>query len=243
MLAIAGILAALLSIPIRGEAALPQAAQKTPLAGLVDMGDITFHNQDGGQPHTSVADFKSYPGIFGGITINVTWAQLEPNSGEVRTEEIDRVLTEIRAYNTANPQHPIGARLRVWPGPNAPAWAKHLGGDPVKISHRDKPIIVGRFWSKPYRDAWRDFQTRLAIRYDAEPLIHEVTNTSGSSMTDEPFLLPSDNESVANLRKAGFTDQAYKACRMESVEDYAGWKTTCIEYPFNPYRTDRFRSR
>ena len=98
------------------------------------------------------------------------------------------------------------------------------------------PITVGRFWAKPYREAWRNLQMRLATRYDGEPLIREVANASGSSMTDEPFLLPGDSDSIANLRAAGFTDALYKACQTEAPEDYAGWKTTCIEYPFSPYR-------
>jgi len=211
-------------------------APKAPLSGLIDMGDISFHRQDGGRASTTVSDLQSYAGVFGGITINITWEQLEPSPGTLVTKEIDRVLDDIRAYNRRNPKHPIGARLRVWPGPNAPAWAKHLGGDPVKILHRNMPITVGRFWSKPYRNAWRDLQMRLATRYDSEPLIREAANSSGSSITDEPFILPGDSNSIANLRTAGFTDSLYKACLMESVDDYAGWKTTCIEYPFNPYR-------
>jgi hypothetical protein len=129
-----------------------------------------------------------------------------------------------------------GARLRVWPGPNAPAWAKDIGGSPVAILHRELPITVGRFWSKPYRDAWRDFLARLAARYDAEPLIREITNTSGSTMTDESVLLPGDPESGKNLRAAGFTDAQYKACLLESPADYDSWKTTLVESICNPYR-------
>jgi hypothetical protein len=212
------------------------APPKAPLAGLVDMGDIGFHRQDGGLAHPQLDNVRPFPGVFGGIVINITWRQLEPDRGSLTTQDIDNVLGEIRVYNQANPQHPLGARLRVWPGPNAPAWAKNLGGAPVAIRHKDLPITVGRFWSQPYRDAWRDFQRRLSARYDREPLIREVTNTSGSTMTDESILLPADPESIKNLHAAGFSDKQFQACLMESSIDYAGWATTNVELICNPYR-------
>jgi hypothetical protein len=211
-------------------------ALKPALKGLIDMGDISFHRQDGGTGTTKVSDLDKYQGIFGGIVINVTWAQLEPTQGSLVTAGIDGPLDDIRAYNQKNPDHPIGARLRVWPGPCAPDWAKHLGGDPVKVLHRDMPITLGRFWAKPYRDAWRDFQNRLAAKYDGEPLIREVSNTSGSSITDESMLLPGDSMSINDLKAAGFTDAAYRDTLDQAVADYAGWKTTGIEFTFSPYR-------
>jgi hypothetical protein len=220
--------------------ALPAEAQaaglKPALRGLIDMGDISFHREDGGVAKTSVSDLDKYQGIFGGIVINITWAQLEPARGSLVTDGIDGPLNDIRAYNEKNPDHPIGARLRVWPGPCAPDWAKHLGGDPVKILHRDMPVTVGRFWAKPYREAWRDFQNRLAAKYDSEPLIREVSNTTGSSITDESMLLPGDAMSIGDLKAAGFTDQEYQDCLNAAPEDYAGWKTTGIEFTFSPYR-------
>jgi len=209
---------------------------KLPLVGLVQMGDIGFHRQDGGLAYPELGDLRRFPGIFGGTVINITWEQLEPQRGVLKTKEIDHVLEEIRAYNRANPQHPLGARLRVWPGPNAPVWAKNLGGRPVAIRHKDMPLTVGRFWSKPYRDAWRELQVKLAVRYETEPLIREVSNTSGASMTDESILLPGDSESVKNMRAAGFTDRQFQVCLLESPADYAGWISTRVELVCNPYR-------
>jgi hypothetical protein len=233
----AGCLGLLLCIPNHvTEAAGVESRPKPPLMGLVDMGDIGFHRQDGGLAHPQLENVRRFPGIFGGVVINITWQQIEPTRGSLATQDIDKVLGEIRAYNQANPQHPLGSRLRVWPGPNAPSWAKDLGGAPVAIRHRDMPISVGRFWTQPYRDAWRDLQKRLSARYDAEPLIREVTNTSGATMTDESILLPADQESITNLRAAGFTDRQFQACLTESPADYAGWATTGVELICNPYR-------
>lgn len=215
--------------------ATPKA--KSPLTGLVQMGDIRFHREDGGLAHPELGALLRFPGIFGGTVINITWEQLEPKRGTLETKEIDQLLNDIRAYNQANPQHPLGARLRVWPGTNAPLWAKNLDGPPVKVLHLNMPITVGRFWAPAYRKAWRDLQTRLAARYDREPLIREVCNTSGSSMTDESMLLPGDSESVKNLLAAGFTDRQYQECLLQSPEDYAGWVSTRVECVCNPYRT------
>jgi hypothetical protein len=212
------------------------SALKQPLAGLIDMGDISFHRK-GGPAHNEVTELNRYAGSFGGIAINVSWSQLEPTRGTLVTDEIDRCLGDIRAYNAANPQHPIGARLRVWPGPNAPDWAMHLGGDPLQIVHRGMTITVGRFWLPEYRAAWREMETMLAAKYDDEPLIREVAVESGSSITDEPFILPLDQVSARGLHAAGFTDAQYQACLQGAAADYAGWKKTLIEYPFNPYHT------
>lgn len=153
---------------------------KPPLAGLVDMGDIGFHRQDGGRAEPHADNLRRFPGVLGGVVVNITWEQLEPErGGPLKTDAIDRVLADVRADNAATPSRPAGTRLRVWPGPNAPAWAKRLGGPPVALLHKGRRMTVGRFWAQPYRDAWRDLQHRLAARYDAEPLVREVTNTSG----------------------------------------------------------------
>lgn len=214
----------------------PAPQLKPPLIGLLSMGDIRFHRVDGGLAQPSLDDLNRVPGIFGGMVINVTWEQLEAQGGVLDTKIIDDVLAKIRIYNEANPQHPFGARLRVWPGPNAPLWAKNLGGAPVTVLHKNRPITVGRFWSKQYRMAWRDLQNRLAARYDSEALIREVANTSGSSITDELCLIAGDKASVKNMLAAGFTDAQFQNCLWESPEDYAGWATTRVECVCNPYR-------
>ncbi len=230
-------LTALLLLPLAAlRAGDPGPQLKVPLSGLVAMGDIGFHRVDGGLAQPNVDDLNRVPGIFGGMVVNVTWAQLEAQRGVLDTKIIDDVLAKIRLYNQANAQHPLGVRLRVWPGPNAPIWAKNLGGAPVTVLHKDMPITVGRFWSEPYRTAWRDLQNRLAARYDPEPLIREVANTSGSSITDEVCLLAGDKESVKNMRAAGFTDAQFQACLWESPDDYAGWPSTRVECVCNPYR-------
>ena len=93
----------------------PGPQLKAPLSGLVAMGAIGFHRVDGGLAQPDMDDLNRVPGIFGGMVVNVTWAQLEPERGVLDTKIIDGVLAKIRLYNQANAQHPLGVRLRVWP--------------------------------------------------------------------------------------------------------------------------------
>lgn len=210
---------------------------KTPLRGIAAMGDTAFHHQKNNGIPDNIGDNSALPvGVFDVAVINVTWAQLEPVQGQIGTLAIDEALEWVRAYNARNSTTPLALRLRVWAGSDAPAWAKGTGGSPITVQERDRTITVGRFWSNPYREAWRQLQAFLAKRYDPEPLIHEITMTSCTSISSEPFVLPVDQVSIGNLRSAGFTDQAYQNCLIEAAMDYAPWNTTRVEYPINPLR-------
>ena len=55
----------------------------------------------------------------------------------------------MRAYNEKNPDKPLGLKLRVWGGFEAPDWAKALGGAPIATMYNGKPRSVGLFWSPP----------------------------------------------------------------------------------------------
>jgi hypothetical protein len=59
--------------------------------------------------------------------------------------------------------------------------------------------------------------------------------TSCTSISSEPFILPTDKFSIESLRSAGFADSAYQHCLIEAWRDYARWVATRIEYPFNPF--------
>ncbi|BDS08119.1 hypothetical protein NT6N_31590 [Oceaniferula spumae] len=215
-----------------------EALLKEPIRGLIAMGNIAFHREDHGEanPKADLELLSRFPCVFSGIVVNVAWSQLEPKPGVLDTRVLDEALSAIRAYNTKHPDHHLGIRLRVWPGVTAPVWAKHLGGEPVTVFHKDRPVTCGRFWSLPYRKAWRDFLTRLSVKYDKEPLIREISNTSGSTITDEVTLLSGKPEAVTNMLKAGFSDQAFQDTLLQSVDDYAGWGTTLVECICNPYR-------
>jgi len=204
-------------------------------------------------------------GVISGIVVNDTWASLQPDGrGEaIESAPIDRALRNIRAYN-AKSAHPLGVRLRIWAGIDAPVWAKSIGGSPIAICDGDAVSApsaspsparfphaaasptpcpqsgqrtVGRFWSDAYGVAWRDLQRQLAQKYDTDPLVNEVSISSCSTLTSEPFVQPEDTYSKQNLLAGGYTDARYQHCLASAVvKDYASWRGTLLDYSFNPFR-------
>jgi len=218
---------------------------KLEIHGLIDMGDISFNHTPGLTPNNTMTAIEQAPaGIFRGKMVNVLWAQLQPtNANSFDFSAIDSALSGVEAYNAQHPETPIQAILRVWSGPNSPDWVKHLGGDPVTVIHKAPSWqtgiteTVGRFWSKAYRQAWQNMQTKLAAKYDDLPLISLVVVTSCSSTTDETFIMALDQQSRANVRAAGFTDEQYRDCVLHPADDYVAWRHTPLEFTFNPYWT------
>ena len=209
-------------------------ADKPPLHGLVSMGAYRFvvRAED---PVNSLDALNAKPGIFGGIVILASWREMQasPEAGITPNNAIDKGLELVREYNRNNPQRPLGVKLRVWGGFVAPDWAKQIGGPMIHVVHK-KPRTIGRFWSPPYRKAWRHFQEMLAARYDGDPLVREVSMTSCMSFTAEPMFLPGEPSVAEPLTAAGFKPFQYKNCLMEALDDYAVWKQTNIETPLNP---------
>jgi hypothetical protein len=216
---------------------------KQPLSGLVDMQYIGWHNTEGTEPTFTMDNVNAFPGVFGGIVVNATWDALQPSQdGALDFSSVDAALAQIRTYNAAHPNAPLGAKLRVYQGTSAPAWAKALAGGAVDIQRNpqgcpsgDCPLTVGRYWSPEFIAAWRAFQDKLAARYDSEPIIRHVAVTSCAPQTDEPFVPTSDATSKANLVAAGYSDAAEQACLAGAIDDYAAWKNTVVDYSFNVF--------
>jgi hypothetical protein len=213
---------------------------KPVIAGFIDMQDISWHNTDDSQPQFTLDNIEKFPGLFGGIVLNATWNEMQPKQGGVlRTARIDLALSQVRAYNIKHPDAPLGVKLRIFSGNQAPLWAKELGGGPDMIQRNPLgchtpnppgcPIAIGRVWSTKYIAAWRAFQMKVARRFDSNPLIRAVAVTSCSMETDEPFVLP-------QAAPKGYTDTAEEACLAGAVQDYSGWKQTEIDYTFNTFQ-------
>ena len=217
--------------------AADDAGVKPPIHGLVSMGAYKFVGS-GGDPVNTLEPLRAKPGIFGGLVVIATWAQLQPTSDAPIADgnPIDTAMADVRAYNEEHPEKPLAVRLRVWGGFKAPGWAMKLGA-PIAAVHKNKHRQVGRFWSPEYRHAWRGLQEKLAARYDSWPLIREVSMTSCMSFTAEPFFSPSEDSVQKPIRAAGFTDAAYKECLGSGIADYAAWKRTRIVLSVNPVRT------
>jgi hypothetical protein len=211
---------------------------KPPIRGLVSMGAYRFVGA-GGDPINTLVPLNKKPGIFGGIVIVASWSQLQPTAGaEIGDDNvIDAALVQVRAYNRRNPQKPLGVKLRIWGGFEAPDWAKSIGGPPISTVHNGKPRTVGRFWSPDYRRAWAELQDKLAARYDDEPLIREVAITSCMSYTAEPFFVPVTETTVMQpLQAAGFKPAPYRFCLTQAVNDYAQWQRSRLVLSVNPLR-------
>jgi hypothetical protein len=208
-------------------------------------------------------------GIFGGLVIQVAWSTLEPTqptaNGPVSlvTDRLDAALAAVATYNLKAMALPppnsrtIGVRLRIYSGCNdAPDWATSLDGAPITIhayygSDSDgnpdyETCTIGRFWDhgSKYAQAWQQFQTALAAKYDTNSLIQEVAVTSCASFSAEPFFLPyltgsdgppdDDTMSVLNANQYHVAD--YQDCLSQAVAvDYAPWHTTRLEFSFNPF--------
>lgn len=229
---------------------------KPPLTGLISMGPggFTARNSNARFPGvvgSSLDDIIAKRNAFDGVVINVPWAQLQPTpGGDLQTAPIETALADIRRYNAdSQTVTKLRAILRIWAGENAPAWAKSLDGPPVTVYNgtaaRHRSLTVGRFWTTSYQVAWRGVQARLAARYDREPLIAQISDTSCTSADDEPNALARFNSpaeglsSVRNLREAGFTDAAFERCMSDSVHDYDAWTTTPVNLDIGPlFRLD-----
>jgi hypothetical protein len=220
-------------------AVAPTDAQpvKPAIRGLVSMGAFKFVGS-GGDPVNTLEPLNAKPGIFGGLVVIASWAQLQPNGpSEFDSNVIDKALADVRAYNARNPDKPLAVRLRIWGGFKAPGWAMKLGGPPIPAVHNKKNRRIGRFWSPEYRQAWAQLQEKLAAKYDSYPLIREVSMTSCMSFTAEPFFSPSETSVQQPIRAAGFNEDAYKECLRNGLRDYAPWKTSRIVLSVNPLRT------
>jgi len=216
---------------------------KPPLAGLIDMQDISWHNTADAEPSFTMDNVSpEYDGIFGGIVVNATWDALQPTSGAgLDFSTVDAALAQVEAYNAAHPSTPLGTKLRVYGGANAPTWAKAIGG-PISIQRNPQgcqsgncPLTIGAIWTPEYIAAWRSFQVALAARYDRNPLVRHVTVTSCGQQTDEPFVPTVDTDSKANLASAGFSDDAQKACLLGAIDDYAPWLFTNVDFTINTF--------
>jgi hypothetical protein len=230
---------------------------KAPIRGLIDLGQVSAVNMPEPPYNTLYYVCKRQPSIAG-IVVNDTWEHMQPNRGQsIDTTTVDAALSAIAAYNR-KPGRSLGVRLRVWTGIDAPPWAKSIGGVPIQICDQNAvpasapvrpaasptpcPAVairtVGRFWSIPYERAWRRFESRLAHAYDGNARIDEVSLSSCSSLTSEPFVQPEDSYSKARLIAAGYTDAKYRACLLHAVElDFVPyWHQTLVDFSFNPFR-------
>ena len=86
-------------------------------------------------------------------------------------------------------------------------------------------VIMAKFWDKHYSEQIARLQKHLAMKYDNEPLINEVSISSCSSLSDEPFISPQDEFPIQSALSAGYTNQAYTECLLNAPYEYKYWET------------------
>lgn len=212
--------------------------EKPQLRGLIDMGIQTPYQTGQPFPITDPSTLDAYAGAFSGIVVNESWSQLEPEPGVEHWGPLDQSLAALAAWNAAHASTPLGVKLRIFAGRSAPAWVTSQSGTVDLTVHKARDqVTVGKWWTPAFESAWHSFQLALATRYDADPLVRQVSVSSCSSSTGEPFVVSGALISQANLKAAGWSPQAQEQCLSGALADYSGWKHTPITFAFNPLPT------
>lgn len=210
-----------------GPAPAPVGGGKPVLKGLLD--------RDGAPP-------AAYLGTaVAGWVVNTTWAAVQPTKdGPLASNNpIDSALAAVRAHNAAHPSAPLGLRLRIRAGVDAPAWAKQLGGAPVALTEPQGGATgtIGRFWTEDFGRGYADLQQKLAAKYDRVPEIRETVISRCTTFYSEPFVRgKGDKSDTAALLAAGFTTAADHRCLQEQVDAHRVWQRTNSDLSLNPYQ-------
>ena len=198
-------------------------ALKPPIEGVVD------------RQRQPTLDFQD---IINGWVVKVAWADLQPTADALDTTIIDAAIAAAVEQEQRTKQ-PVGLKLRVYAGVNAPQWAKQLGGAPVTVYDAADAAegTIGQFWKAEFGDAYARLQRRLASRYDAVPQIRDVVVSRCSTFYAEPLLRQtSDPRTVASLLAAGYSIEADQACHRAALAAHQVWTTTRTSMAFNPYQ-------
>ena len=208
-----------------GASAAPAAALKPQLSGLLDRQQMPD---------------PAYAAVMGGWVVNVPWAELEPQPGQLAPDnELDRAIAAARGWNQAHPAHPLFLKLRVVAGIESPAWVKARFGPPLAVTspQNGKAGTVPRFWTPELMAAYAGLHARLAAKYDAVPELREVVTAGCTSVYAEPLIRQgSDRAWISGLLAAGYIDKLDEACQVAQIDAARAWKTTRVSLSFNPYQ-------
>ena len=203
----------------------PAAALKPQLSGLLDRQKMPE---------------AAYAAVMGGWVVNVPWAELEPQPGQLApNNELDRAIAAARAWNRAHPSHPLFLKLRVVAGIESPDWVKARFGPPLAVTSPQSGAAgtVPRFWTPDFMAAYAKLHAQLAAKYDAVPEFREVVTAGCTSVYAEPLIRQgSDRAWIRDLLAAGYTDKLDEACQVSQIDAARAWKGTRVSLSFNPYQ-------
>lgn len=187
----------------------------------------------GSLPQNRLLEANAYPGVYVAAVIQATWSQLEPQPGVFDDSVIDAALQNIAAYNAQYPATPLVGKLRIFAGPNTPAWVMQQVGQVTMTNSAGLSAPFPDFWTPQYSMLWTQLQDHLASVYDSNSLMGEVAITACASIDAEPFITGFAQNTVA-LLNAGYTDAQMEQCLGNAAQDYAAWTSTPLDYTFNP---------
>ena len=217
------------------------ASVKSDIIGLIDRGK---------DPSGGVGSNFTWPLPSGwagnpitGIVVNVAWSDLQPHSANstivasansTGSNVVDRAISDIEAWNAANPSKPLAIKIRVYAGEYAPAWAKAIGG-PITGNSGN---TIGAFWTSSFVAAWANLMHQLSGLYDSNPVIKNVTGSGCMTLYSEPMLHDDFNNGsgLNNLINAGYNDNADYNCLMADVTALQAWKQTHVSVSMNPWQ-------
>jgi hypothetical protein len=181
----------------------------------------------------------AYVTSLGGFVVQAKWSDLQPSPGAQLASDnaVDTAINDVRTLN-ATDHIDLGLKIRILAGVWAPAWAKDLGGAPISLLNPQNGAegTVGRFWSDAFGNAYDQFVSLLAAKYDSVPEVREVTIARCTTFYDEPSILdtgyqPNDTALLA----AGYTVAADEECQRQEVDANAVWQHTHSDLALNPY--------
>ena len=213
--------------------AQPKPTAKPTLIGLVTMGNEAWLSS-GGLPSNRLLEANAHPGIYVAAVIQATWSQLEPQPGAFDDSVIDDMLQEITTYNAQYPATPLVGKLRIFAGPNTPAWVLQQVGSVTLTESNGTSAVFPDFWTPAYSALWTQLQQHLAAVYDSNSLMGEVAISVCASATAEPFVIPGSATNQQAMTAAGFSATQMEQCLSNAPADYAAWQHTPLDYTFNP---------
>lgn len=214
---------------------------KPLLTGLLNRGGAppaAYRTAEGGYVIQGVRGGVGNPEVGG-----VAWAELQLTAGGPITANnpIDQAITDVRAWNLANPTHKEGLKLRVEAGIHSPAWALNLGGQCFTVTDPSSGTsgCSPRFWTAQFSAAYYQFEAELAAKYDSVPEIREVDMAKNVTVYDESLIRQVQSPtSVAAMLAAGYSTSVDE---QQQIRDIAllgtYWKHTSVGFAFNPYQT------
>lgn len=174
---------------------------------------------------------------------DVSWAELQPVAGGpiASNNAIDQAITDVDAWNAANPAHPELLKVRIVVGIHSPAWALNLGGPCFQVTDPNSNVSAccPRFWTSAFTAAYYQFEAELAAKYDGNAAIGEIVMAKNTTVYNESLIRQTASPAtVAALMAAGYTtalDEQEQLQDIVSLGTY--WKHTHVGFAFNPYQT------